>query len=322
MPVLSPNAFETLGTDAIQRLCGEQRHVDLLAVRRSLADAMLAWPGEAAGLWWRWIVESSRSQGYAARVIDASLEEILELLRHGGAAVTFRGAEADSGPRMLVLTGEKRRKVRLAELPDASAGEWVTLRQLRVRMAGGAGGSVGAEPGAIRWVILDPMADDVPRAASAGTSMEHGMRPSDDGSHSDGAGGAHDDHGHSHRSPWSRLREFLQPELSDIWIIVVFALVTGLLTLATPIAVEALVNTVAFGTLLQPLVVLSVILLTFLVFAAALRFLQRFVIELIQRRLLARVASRLAWQLPRVRLSTASISSRYRRSSRSSCSMD
>ena len=75
-----------------------------------------------------------------------------------------------------------------------------------------------------------------------------------------------------------------------------------MLTLATPLAVESLVNTVAFGTLLQPLVVLSIILLTFLAFAAALRYLQRFVVELIQRRLFARVAARLAWQLPRVRL--------------------
>jgi len=98
------------------------------------------------------------------------------------------------------------------------------------------------------------------------------------------------------------LREFLRPERSDLWIVIVHALVIGLLTLATPIAVEALVNTVAFGTLLQPLIVLSIILLTFLAFAAALRFLQRFVVELIQRRLLARVAARLAWQLPRVRL--------------------
>ena len=77
--------------------------------------------------------------------------------------------------------------------------------------------------------------------------------------------------------------------------VVVFALVTGMLTLATPIAVEALVNTVAFGTLLQPLIVLSIILLTFLGFAASLRFLQRFVVELIQRRLFARVAARMAW---------------------------
>ena len=43
----------------------------------------------------------------------------------------------------------------------------------------------------------------------------------------------------------------------------------------------------------------------FLGFAAALKFLQRFVVELIQRRLFARVVARLAWQLPRVRLDAA-----------------
>ena len=134
----------------------------------------------------------------------------------------------------------------------------------------------------------DPTTDDVAVTSSvAGRDAQHG-------------GGEH-----KQLSPWARLWEFLRPERADIWIVVIFALFNGLLVLAVPIAIQALVNNVAFGTLLQPLIVLSVILLTCLGFAAGLRFLEQFVVELIQQRLLARVVARLAWQLPRVQLSAA-----------------
>jgi putative ABC transport system ATP-binding protein len=105
---------------------------------------------------------------------------------------------------------------------------------------------------------------------------------------------------HHGPSPWRRLIHLLAPEWRDILTILIYSLVIALLTLATPIAVESLVNTVAFGRLVQPIVVLSVILFGFLSFSAALRALQTFVAEIVQRRLFARVASDLAWRLPRV----------------------
>ncbi|WP_237227360.1 peptidase domain-containing ABC transporter [Rubinisphaera sp. JC750] len=103
-------------------------------------------------------------------------------------------------------------------------------------------------------------------------------------------------------SPLSRLWRLLSPEWPDIWIIVVFALVTGLLALATPLAVETLVSTVAFGRFLQPIVILALVLLVFLSFSAALRAVQTYVVEIIQRRLFARVAADLAYRLPRVEI--------------------
>lgn len=105
---------------------------------------------------------------------------------------------------------------------------------------------------------------------------------------------------HASLTPWSRLVSLLWPEWRDIFTILVYSLVIALLTLATPLAVESLVNTVAFGRLIQPIVVLSVILFAFLTFSAILRALQSFVAEIIQRRIFARVASDLAWRLPRV----------------------
>lgn len=60
-----------------------------------------------------------------------------------------------------------------------------------------------------------------------------------------------------HATPVAQAWRLLKPDLNDIGMVVLFALVVGLLAMATPLAVEALVNTVAFGRVLQPVVVLS-----------------------------------------------------------------
>lgn len=100
--------------------------------------------------------------------------------------------------------------------------------------------------------------------------------------------------------PLSRLLALLRPERRDIMVLALFALVVGLLSLATPIAVDSLVSTVAFGRMIQPLVLLALLLCGFLVFSAALRALKAYVVEIIQCRLYARVAADLSYRLPRV----------------------
>lgn len=132
-----------------------------------------------------------------------------------------------------------------------------------------------------------------------GHSSGHG----DTGGHGHGGGAQGGGHGHDHMSPWLRLLSILRPDAGDITVVAVFSAVIGLLMLASPIAVEALVNTVAFGRFLQPVVVLSLILLTFLAFAATLRIVQAYISEIIQRRIFVRVVSDLAYRLPRVRQS-------------------
>ena len=79
-----------------------------------------------------------------------------------------------------------------------------------------------------------------------------------------------------------------------------FALAIGSMSLAVPVAVQALVNTVAFGSVLQPLIVLSVLLFGVLSFVAVLRVLQAVVVEVLQRRLFVRVAADFARRLPRL----------------------
>ncbi len=79
-----------------------------------------------------------------------------------------------------------------------------------------------------------------------------------------------------------------------------YAAGVGLFALATPVAVQALVNTAAFGTLVQPLVVLVALLLLGLVFASVLKALKSWAVEVLQRRLFVDVVARLAYQLPRI----------------------
>ncbi len=104
--------------------------------------------------------------------------------------------------------------------------------------------------------------------------------------------------------PLKRLVALLKPEAGDIKTIFIFSLIIGLLSLTTPLAVEAVVNTIAFGRYLQPLVVLSLIVFTFLGFRAGLQVLMTVVAEYIQRRLFVRTVEDLSWRLTRVPLPT------------------
>lgn len=100
--------------------------------------------------------------------------------------------------------------------------------------------------------------------------------------------------------PVRRLLSFVRLETADIGIITAYSLAIGLLSLVVPLTVQSLVNTVAFGALLQPLVVLTLVVLIALGAAAALRVVQVGVAEMLQRRFFVRVALDMASRLPRV----------------------
>lgn len=72
------------------------------------------------------------------------------------------------------------------------------------------------------------------------------------------------------------------------------------MALATPIAVQSLVNTIAFGALLQPLAVLVVVLFASLAFNNLLIAFQIYVVEMMQRRIFVRLLGDIAGRLQRV----------------------
>lgn len=102
-------------------------------------------------------------------------------------------------------------------------------------------------------------------------------------------------------SPFMRLVDLVRPDREDVIAIVLYAVFIGLLSLAIPIAVQQLVNSVAFGGLVQPVVVLALLLFIGLLFSAALSTMQAWLAEILQRRIFVRVSLQLAERLPRVR---------------------
>jgi len=109
-----------------------------------------------------------------------------------------------------------------------------------------------------------------------------------------------------HPPPHRRFFALLRPERADIWIILSFSVVSGILMLATPLAVDAVVNNIAFGgqkrVYLQALVILSVALFAFLALLAVIRAAQFYTMEIIQRRLFVRITADLAYRLPRTQM--------------------
>lgn len=102
-------------------------------------------------------------------------------------------------------------------------------------------------------------------------------------------------------TPWNRLKALLAAERSTLWVAVIYSVVIGLLSLVVPVAVQSVVNTIAFGSVLQPLVVLTLFVFVALGFSALINSLRAWVVEILQRSIFARVGTDLTWRLLRVR---------------------
>jgi putative ABC transport system ATP-binding protein len=81
-----------------------------------------------------------------------------------------------------------------------------------------------------------------------------------------------------------RALELLALEKGDIIALVVYSGGVGVLYLALPLAAQALFANVAFGTLLQPVVVLATIVFAVLAFSGTLSLLKNVVVERLQSR--------------------------------------
>ncbi len=92
-------------------------------------------------------------------------------------------------------------------------------------------------------------------------------------------------------APNKRLAKLLSIEKSDIWLLVLLTIAYGFLGIATPVAVQSLVNIVTMGGILQPLFVVSAILFALLLLAGAIYTMEVYIVELIQRRLFVRAAT-------------------------------
>ncbi|MBX3420421.1 MAG: ABC transporter ATP-binding protein [Pirellulaceae bacterium] len=105
--------------------------------------------------------------------------------------------------------------------------------------------------------------------------------------------------GGAHLQPLQRFFRLLNLDRQDIGTIALFSFVASILSLVSPLAVEALVNVVSWGIYLQPLLILALILFVALTFVAFLNVLQATIVEIIQRRLFVRIVAELSHRFPR-----------------------
>lgn len=118
-------------------------------------------------------------------------------------------------------------------------------------------------------------------------------------------------------SPFLRALDIVRLELRDIYLLILLMTGVGLLNLAVPVSVQALINTVTMGGLIKPLLVISIMLFTFLFLSGIFYVLEMYVVELIQRRIFINTAldsSRKAQSVERIahdRLNMAELMNRF-----------
>lgn len=112
-----------------------------------------------------------------------------------------------------------------------------------------------------------------------------------------------------HPEPLERFWALMKIDSRDLSILVSYTMVTGLLSLAVPLAAQAVVNTIAAGIFFQPLVVMTALLFAGLLLVAVLRMFKLRLVETLQQRFFARVVMQLGSRIPKIQ--TQALSKEY-----------
>ena len=249
--------------------------VEQTGLRRAVNEAVASAPGDVESHWSRWLLDAGRATGLKIDEFTASVESAYDLAASGMALLTWDVASQ----KFLLLQRDDRGRVQSV---------WCDAEVTAPKIS----------PDELVRVLADNNPDRSLHWIAVGASSLYHDENSSGQSAPPGQGDDHNSLAH-HPTPLARFWQMLRPEFSDIGILLVLGLVVGLLATAVPIAGQQLVRTVMFGTLYQPVIVLSLMLLLFLSFMGALQALTVFVVELIQQRLFARTVADLALRLPR-----------------------
>lgn len=98
---------------------------------------------------------------------------------------------------------------------------------------------------------------------------------------------------------FKKLLQVIELDYVMLKVIILYGAAIALLTLAIPISVQSLIAVVSFGTLMQPILVISLVLFIILAVMAGLRVAQAMVIETLQQGIFAQIAFRIVSQLPK-----------------------
>lgn len=107
------------------------------------------------------------------------------------------------------------------------------------------------------------------------------------------------------KRPISRLLQLFKLERKEIGSIYLFAILAGLLQLAVPLGIQAIINFVLAGTVSTSMIVLIVLVVVAVFFNGLLQVGQMKVIERVQQRIFTRYAFEIAWRLPKLDLQRA-----------------
>lgn len=260
---------------------------DPILAQKAIQQVETEIEGPLEQTWQPRLVQAGRELGLRVSEWSGSLRQAADLACREG-PVLIQGSGEGWAPFFLVVESLGR-KCRFIEFPGA-AERWLPLKEAAAALG------LDHPEQRVRGLLGQPLLPcDALQGRGHGTGNGHGH----------GHGGGSDDHDGGHSiSPLRRLVGLLRSERRDLRLVILFAIGIGILTLATPIAVEALVTNVAFGgAFLQPVLVLSLVLFAFLGVAAAIRMLKNYVVEVMQQRIFIRVVSDLAYRLPRVHVS-------------------
>lgn len=245
--------------------------VERLDATRAITQVSKQVTGEGVEIWYARLIEAGKAFDLRVRSVQCSLDQLSGMIDTGVMIATLTGSEF--GPQgWLIIEGRRRRSFRVAN-PRTGRTENLSLSGLQKRLG------ITATNQPLQWIVCQS-----PLVTRESTLERMGWLTSE---------------GEKHLSPWQRLWAMVASERQDIWVLFVFSLVVGLLTLTTPIAVESLVDMVSFGRLMQPVIILALIVFTLLGFSATLTALMMYVMEILQRRLFVRVVEDFAFRIPR-----------------------
>ncbi|MCX6139551.1 MAG: ATP-binding cassette domain-containing protein [Candidatus Kapabacteria bacterium] len=102
-----------------------------------------------------------------------------------------------------------------------------------------------------------------------------------------------------HHDFWRSLRAMIIKEKRDVAIVTIYSIVSSVLGLVVPLSSQAIVNAVALGVFSQQLVVLCVLVALSMIALAVISVFERYVVDMIQRRLFVETVFDIVSKLPR-----------------------
>jgi len=220
--------------------------------------------------WEEWLDRAGRIVGLRVRHATCSLRDATRLIERATPLVFWL---AGAGEGWRVLAERRGERIRLVRFEGGIRSEWIHENDLPGRLG------VPHLDAYVGWSSSEPLLAAIEPAPSESASHElitvHPMR---------------------------RLWSLMRQEQTDIWVVAILAVAVGVLSLATPLAVEALVNTAGAAQLFQQVLVLTGIVLGCLTLANTMRAVKIYVVEQLQQRLFVRVVADLSYRLPRARI--------------------